>query len=53
MAKRVLHPKLAARAAAVKAVHGHLKATVPGFSGKPPHEQFRHVQAHIKAKGGC
>lgn len=53
MAKRVLHPKLAARAAAVSQVHAHLKATVPGFSAKPPREQFKHVQAHIKAKGGC
>lgn len=53
MAKRVLHPALQKRAAAVKAAHAHLSATKPGFRAMKPHEQFRHTQAHVRKAGGC
>lgn len=44
---RVLHPALVARAAAVKAAHAHLAATVPGFKLKSGAEQIAHVQRHV------
>lgn len=53
MAKRVLHPTLAKRAAAVKAGHAHLSANHPGFSNLKPHEQFKAVQTHIRKTGAC
>lgn len=50
---RRLHPKLAARASAVKQAHAHLSATVPGFRALPGREQFRQTQAHVRrAKPG-
>ena len=48
--KRVLHPALASRAAAVKIAHAQLSATVPGFRSKPPAEQFAHTQRHLRSK---
>jgi hypothetical protein len=47
MAKRTLHPTLAARAQAVKAAHAHLSKTVPGFRTLPGHQQLRHTQRHV------
>lgn len=53
-AKRVLHPALKQRAAAVKAAHAHLSKTVPGFSQLHPHARVKQVQAHVTrtTKGG-
>lgn len=51
MAKRVLHPKLAQRAAAVKVAHAHLSRNMPGFNTLKPAQRFTHVQAHIRKSG--
>lgn len=58
MAKRILHPALAARAVAVQQAHAHLTKTVPGFRAQPGHQQLRQVQAHVSRtmipkRGGC
>lgn len=53
MAKKTMHPKLTARAAAVKQAHAHLSKTVPGFNRMHPHERIRMTQAHVTRKGGC
>lgn len=45
---RVLHPVLKARAHAVKVTHARLVRTVPGFTSRPPREQFKAVQAHLR-----
>lgn len=49
---KTLHPALKAHGLKVKAAHATLSATIPGFRMKPPHEQFKAVQLHIK-RGGC
>lgn len=53
MAKRILHPKLAAHGQKVKAAHAHLTANQPGFTALPMHHKMRAVQAHIKKGGPC
>lgn len=47
MAKRALHPKMVARAQAVKAAHAHLTKTMPGFRALPGAQQIRHTQRHV------
>lgn len=53
MAKKPLHPTMVKRAAAVKAAHAHLTATVPGFRQMPGHAQLAATQAHIRKTGSC
>lgn len=53
MAKRILHPKLAAHGQKVKAAHNYLSTTVPGFKAMPMPHKMRAVQAHIKKGGPC
>lgn len=52
MAKRALHPKMAAHGQAVKAAHAHLSRTVPGFRSMAGHEQLRATQAHVRGSTG-
>lgn len=53
MAKGVLHPKMAERAAAVKDAHAHLARTVPGFKALPGKDRLSQVHAHIRAQKGA
>lgn len=54
MAKRILHPKLAAHGQKVKEAHAHLAANVPGFKAQPMPVKMRAVQNHIRMqKGTC
>lgn len=53
MAKRVLHPALAAHGQKVKAAHAHLSANVPGFKEQPMPAKMKAVQAHIRKGGVC
>jgi hypothetical protein len=48
MAKRALHPKMAAHAQAVKRAHAHLSTNQPGFKQLPPRERFKAVQDHVR-----
>ena len=42
-----MHPKMVARAAAVKSAHAYLTKMVPGFSTLHPHTRIKAVHAHI------
>jgi hypothetical protein len=47
-----LHPKMIARAAAVKAAHAHLSKTVPGFRKLAGRDQIARTHAHV-SRGGA
>lgn len=53
MAKRVLHPALAAHGQKVKAAHAHLTVNQPGFAALPMPHKMKAIQAHIKKGGPC
>lgn len=53
MAKRILHPKLAAHGQKVKAAHAHLTVNQPGFTALPMPSKMKAVQAHIRKGGLC
>lgn len=45
--KKALHPKMAERAAHVKAAHAHLAKHAPGFALLTPSQRMTAVQAHV------
>lgn len=50
-AKNSLHPKLQARAAAIKAAHAHLTKTIPGFRKQSGRAQIAATHAHVTKQG--